>query len=113
MGFWFLVWSFSLLRILTRNQKPGTRNWRGGDRGEETIAAAMHGLDKPRRLSVIPQRLTQLNDAECQCAISHCSAWPQRRKQLRFAHQLPGMLYQIAQHGKGFAWQENLLTSTP
>ena len=60
----------------------------------------MRGLDEPRRLGVVAERLAQLPDAVLQNGIGDERSGPHGVEQLLLRHELPGMLDQMRKHRK-------------
>src|SRR5712692_312616 len=73
----------------------------------------MHGLDVLRGLRRILQCLADLPQARRQRPLAHHRIRPYYMQELVFGHQPPGVLCQIAQHGKSFRRQFQSPLSTP
>ena len=72
------------------------------NRCNEAITAPMHGGNEARRLDGITQGLANLAQTDFQDSLAHRHPRPDSREQHLFGDQLPGVGYQVLQHGKSF-----------
>src|SRR5439155_13006302 len=89
------------------------RRHRGTDRCDETIAPAIHCLDKPWRPGLIAQYLAELPDGDLEHRITHHRLGPDCLKQRVFGHKLARLLHQAAEDCKGFRMQRDYLLVAP
>jgi hypothetical protein len=82
-------------------------------RGDEAVAAPVHGLNEVRLPGVIAQRLAQLVHTHHQHRLAHRHLRPRRREQFVFAHHLPGMRHEMVQYGQRLRAQEAFLLPAP
>jgi hypothetical protein len=80
---------------------------------DPAVAASVQCLDELWDTGIIAQCLAQLANADHRCHVSHINTRPERIEQHRFAHHLPRMLDEIAQHGKGLTTQGDGFVPTP
>ena len=84
-----------------------------GDRGEKTIAPAVHGGDEAGRLRRVAQGPAHLADGDAYHGIADGRLGPDGVQQGVFSDQPVGMGDQVVQHVEGFGRQGKGLRPTP